>query len=276
MEQRGFPFLSLPPEIRHCVYSELLISRPKDTPNAPVLLWHDRKGRGNSLSIYPQILRVSRQVNAEATPLLYECNMFSLELTTPESQSCIARTINKSQALLLDDSGKWMKYFEQPGLLSPSCLRRLAHLEIIISACSVWTNGHGFDFWSSIGEIFIEMLRLLADDQEVSETSPKKKKKLLITVQKEISDGYGWLLFPRLREARIGALQMGLRNSNRETKGQKQMADKVCPLVEAVAGRRDVSINEVLKEWKSSEVPGDPRVSRTITREVLLHDFGDL
>ncbi|KAL8857628.1 MAG: hypothetical protein Q9178_005793 [Gyalolechia marmorata] len=275
MEQRGFPFLSLPPEIRHCIYNELLISRPNDSPDAPVLLWHDRKGRDNSLSIYPQILRVSRQVNAEATPLLYDCNVFSFELTTPEGQSCIARIINKSQALLLDDSGKRMKYFQQPGLLSPSCLRRLAHIEIIISALSVWTNGRGFDFWSSIGEIFIEILRLLADDQEVSETSPKKKK-LLITVQKEISDGYGWLLFPRLREARRGALQMGLRNSNRETKGQKQMADKVCPLVEAVAKRRDVSIYEVLKESKSSGVPGDPRVSRTITREVLLHDFGDL
>ncbi len=275
MEQGGFPFLSLPPEIRHSIYSELLISRLKDSPNAPILLWHDRNGRDNSLSLYPQILRVSRQVNAEAIPLLYERNVFSFQLTTPEGQSCIARKINKSQALLLDDSGKRMKYFHQPGLLSPSCLRRLAQIEIIISACSVWTNGHGFDFWSGIGEVFIEILRLLADDQEVSETSPKKKK-LLITVQKEISDGYGWLLFPRMREAWRGALLTGWRNSSRETIGQKQMADKVCPLVEAVAEKRDVSIYEVLEERKSSGVPGDPRVSRTITREVLLHDFGGL
>lgn len=271
MAQGEFPLLSLPLELRHHIYGELLIA----SLDKPVLLWHDRNGREKSISIYPQILRVCKQVNAEATSLLYERNKFSFSITSRETHSCIARKIKISQALLQDESGKRRKHFKQPGLLSPSCLQRLAHIEIIISVRSVWANTMGGDIWSGTGSLFRELLQLLSD-AEVSENWLSKRT-LIITVQKAISpDGYGWVLFPRLRKRlRPHDPVIPLINSNRHLQGEKQMVEEICPLIKVISKMRTVIVYEVMEEQYTSG-PENHRESRTVTREVSMAELEDL
>ncbi|KAL8996555.1 MAG: hypothetical protein Q9169_003950 [Polycauliona sp. 2 TL-2023] len=264
MTQHESPFFSLPLEIRQHIYRELLVA----SSDEPVMLWHDRKGREKSISIQPQILRVCKHINVEATPLLYERNKFSVSLTSTESHSCIRRKIEKSQALIRHEPTKQARHFEQPGLLLPSSFQRLAHLEVIIAPDSVWANARACDFWSGTGDLFMQLLQLLADEA-VSERLPKKKR-LSITVQKTVAYGFGWVLFPRLETGK-----KWLRNSNRRSNGEKQMVDKICPLVERIAKMRDVHVYEVLKE-RYRENPDDPLKSRTTIREVALENMESL
>lgn len=270
MAKGGCSFLSLPLELRYHIYIELLVA----SLDGPLLLWHDRRGREESISMYPQILRVCKQVNAEATSLLYERNKFSFSITSPEVHSCIARKIKTAQALLQDESGKRRKHFRQPGLLSPPCLQRLAHIEIIISVRSVWANTMACDIWSGTGNLFRELLQLLAD-AEVSEDWFSKRT-LIITVHKSISNGHGSVLFPHLlKRSRPHDPVIPLINSNRHTQGEKQMVEEICPLIEAISKKRNVYLYEVLEEHHSSDTD-DQKVSRTITREVSMADFQDL
>ncbi|KAL8765765.1 MAG: hypothetical protein Q9209_007272 [Squamulea sp. 1 TL-2023] len=278
MEPNHFPFLLLPLEIRYHIYNELLTTRPKDLSNKPVLLWHDRGKRARSISLHPEMLRVSKQINAEATPLLYERNKFWFDLTTPEGHSCIARKISKSQALVQDDSAQRTKYWEQPGFLSPLCLQRLAHIEIVISADSVWANGHACDLWSGTGDLFMALLRILAEPKDGQSALKKKNKLLSVTVQKRITNGFGSVLFPRLQYHTLRGLEVEspLRSSSRATTGEKQMVDKVCPLIEAVGEKRNVCLYEVLEEKIRYHSSGDRWESRTTTREVSLKEFENL
>ncbi|KAL8852685.1 MAG: hypothetical protein Q9221_002445 [Calogaya cf. arnoldii] len=261
MARREIHFLSLPLELRHQIYSELLITSFSE----PVLLWHDRKGREKSTSIHPQILRVCKQINAEAAPLLYERNILRLDMMTPEYYSCTVRTnIGRSQAFIRGDAALWTRHFEQPGLLSTSCLQRLAHIEFVISIRSVWAKRPRkyHDVWSGTGNLFVQLLRLLAEE-EINESLLKKKKRVVIIVYKDYnplsSTDQKWMLFP------------GGNLPNRES----AMAAKLRPLVEAVGKKRGVSIYEILEDVR---VDGDEheREAQTVTREVSIKDFSDL
>ncbi|KAL8708692.1 MAG: hypothetical protein Q9225_007563 [Loekoesia sp. 1 TL-2023] len=69
-----FPFMSLAPEIRTMIYEALLIV-PYTLPYWP----RDNGSTSSSATIKPQvaILRVSKTINAEATPILYSKNCFA-------------------------------------------------------------------------------------------------------------------------------------------------------------------------------------------------------
>ncbi|KAL8642839.1 MAG: hypothetical protein Q9226_008462 [Calogaya cf. arnoldii] len=259
MTRKEFPLLSLPLELRHQIYSELLIA----SLNEPVLLWHDRKGREKSRSIHPQILRVCKQINAEAKNLLYEHNMFRLDMTTPEWDFCTHSAqgpMKKSQALVRDDAVNGTIYFEQSGLLSASSLQRLAHVEIVIHPFSFWASRMGEVVRSGTGDLFVHLLRLLADAEDSD--SLLKKKRLVITVYKQYYEfspnGQKWEMFAD------GSLDK-----------ESPMAAKVRPLVEAVGKKRDIRIYEVLEDVR---VDGDKheREAQTVTREVSIQDFADL
>ncbi|KAL9032179.1 MAG: hypothetical protein Q9180_006649 [Flavoplaca navasiana] len=278
MAQGGFPFLSLPLELRRHIYSELLTT-PLDKP---VLLWHDRNGREKSISIYPQILRVCKRINTEATPLLYECNKFSLSLTTPESYCCGPRQyIERSQALIRDEPVKWARHFEQPGLLLPSCLQRLAHLEIVISNRSIWANKRHADVWSGTGDLFVQLLQLLAS-AEISE-SPMPKKQLVIKLEYNIDERFGKPLLPRLESGQ------GFKGDRRQLKGAETVYE-ICPLIRAISKKRDVYLYEVSEErtradspdgadddWETrSNSPEDCWNISITTRQVSMEEFQDL
>ncbi|KAL8682584.1 MAG: hypothetical protein Q9186_001357 [Xanthomendoza sp. 1 TL-2023] len=263
-EHKDFPFLSLPLELRVYIYLELLISDFKDSPDEPLLLWHDRTGRQQSLGIYPEILRTSKQINAEATPLLYKHNRFQLSLTSRERHSCRPQIIYPSQALIQSDSARLSRWFAQPGLISPLCLQRLAYIELLVSPEAVWANTMTGDIWSKSGGVFQDLLKILADADEIGE-SLKERKKFMMTVEKRRFNDLGWVMFPRGK----------CRNSSSHTKGEKRMVNEICPLVERIGSKRDVRIYEILEE--AVRITGTTQLSsRTTTREVSLDDLGDL
>ena len=85
---KPFPFLEFPPEIRNCVYKMLLT-----TPKAPIEFpeptgrnralraasWEKcttRKSKRMHKAIFLEILEVSKQLHAEASGILYGCNVF--------------------------------------------------------------------------------------------------------------------------------------------------------------------------------------------------------
>lgn len=66
------PFLSLPLEIRRQIYSHLLLAPPTHP-----ILWPSAPSTKPQRTIHPSILLANRQINHEATSLLYTHNRFS-------------------------------------------------------------------------------------------------------------------------------------------------------------------------------------------------------
>lgn len=70
-------FMELPPELRLGVYELLLVdARERDEDG----LVKDRDGEPYSFTVYPAVLRTSKQIYAEARPVLYQENKFSARL----------------------------------------------------------------------------------------------------------------------------------------------------------------------------------------------------
>ncbi|KAL8799295.1 MAG: hypothetical protein Q9182_005999 [Xanthomendoza sp. 2 TL-2023] len=273
-EHRDFPFLSLPLELRIHIYLQLLVSDPKDSPpEEPLLLWHDRNGRGGkSLGIYPQILRTSKQINVEATPLLYERNKFQLSLLSHEHRSCIAprRIDPKSQALIEGELARVSRWHAEPGLISPRCLQRLAYIELVLSPESLWGTTYGGVYWSNAGRVFEDLLNILADADEAGEKL-ERRKKFVITVRKSKVNGHESMMFPPPPPTLDDLRKNGYRFN---PEGEKQMAKEICSLVEKVSSKRDVCIFEIREEM--GRIAGTAQVSSFTTREVTLDDFGDM
>ncbi|KAL8806476.1 MAG: hypothetical protein Q9200_005015 [Gallowayella weberi] len=271
-EHRDLGFLSLPLELRVCIYIELLVAYPTDiyAPEGALLLWHDRHGRKKSLGIYPQILRTSKQINAEATPLLYQRNKFWLSLLSREHRSCVARrrTDRPPPALIQGKLARVSRWHVEPGLISPLCLQRLAYIELVVSPESLWATTSGGVYWSNAGRVFEESLKILADDDEAGERL-EKRKKLVITVRKSKIDGQGSIMFPppppTLDDLRKNHYTLHV------LEGEKQMAKEICPLIERISSKRDVRIYEVLEQKDGTLHPAS-----FTGREVSLDDFGDL
>lgn len=83
-----FPFLDFPPEIRNCVY-KMLLTTPKIPIEFPEPTGRNRalraakwekcttwKMRRRHKTIFLEILEVSKQLHAEASGILYGCNIF--------------------------------------------------------------------------------------------------------------------------------------------------------------------------------------------------------
>ena len=85
---KPFPFLEFPPEIRNCVY-KMLLTNPKAPIEFPEPTGRNRALRAASWekcttrklkrmhkTIFLEILEVSKQLHAEASGILYGCNVF--------------------------------------------------------------------------------------------------------------------------------------------------------------------------------------------------------
>ena len=85
---KPFPFLDFPPEIRNCVY-KMLLTNPKAPIEFPEPTGRNRALRAASWekcttrklkrmhkTIFLEILEVSKQLHAEASGILYGCNVF--------------------------------------------------------------------------------------------------------------------------------------------------------------------------------------------------------
>ncbi|CAO1605861.1 MAG: hypothetical protein LQ349_008190 [Xanthoria aureola] len=269
------PFLSLPLEIRQLIYQELLLGAihwrfPKwhDTSYRSYVLYNDRTGRQQKLLIHVAILQTNKQINAEATPILYEQNAFLIDLssrvTYQGNGGMYPDRRGKAPYLFLSaDEDTPPEQFRLPGVIYPHCVQRLSNIEIVVSAGSIWGSMYmGGEFFTHIGELLLDLLRLLASDEENPQPSHTPKR-LVFTVKKRYDSRWGSdALFQRKREdSRFS------READTAKLGEKMLLGDVGPLLLALCGKRKVSINEVKEctffEWEDT-ADGERREKRVV------------
>ncbi|KAL9023410.1 MAG: hypothetical protein Q9180_008246 [Flavoplaca navasiana] len=264
-----FPFLSLPLELRRHIYSELLIPSIPSTGLVvkPRILWHDRHGLQKHIPVYPQILQASKQTNAEATPILYENNTFKINISSPVTQQCTGGMYpdgyESPQYLFRSDVPQ--RYFDGPGDIYPHCLQRISNAEIRLSTEAIWAKSAGGPFFSHIGDLLVEVLKVLAHDD--ANQLRKEPKRLLLTIHKDGYNEDGLDLFPkwskhgRMHDANFAA--------------KKAMAEQLPPLLEAVAMVRKVEIVEVAS-FTNVGFQATEQSTNVRTRDVDLKSFRHL
>ena len=267
-------FLSLPPEIRHLIYQELLLGAihwrfPKwhDTSYRSYVLYNDRTGRQQKLLIHVAILRTNKQINAEATPILYSQNAFLIDLSSRVTYQgdggIYPDRRGKAPYLFLSaDEDSPQEQFRVPGVIYPHCVQRLSNIEIVVSAGSVWGSMFmGGEFFTHIGELLLDLLRLLASDKTSQPSHTQKR--LVLTIKKRYDSRWGSdALFPRKREGSRFS-----READTAKVGEKMLVGDVGPLLRALCGKRKVSINEVKEctffEWEDI-ADGERREKRIV------------
>lgn len=263
---KSFPFFSLPLELRLHIYSELLIpSIPSSGSVAePRIVWHDRHGLQKRIPVYPQILLASKQTNTEAASILYDNNILKIDISSPiielDSTGHYPDWYGSTQYLFRSDVPQ--RYFDGPGDIYPHCLRRIANIEVISSTQAIWVSSTSGYYFSHIGDLLVEVLKVLAQDDEVQQR--KEPKRLLLTVHKDYYDDCVLDLFPRKSQGRaVNEANFAART---------EMADQIPRLLEEVAKTRKVEIVEDATFTRL--IPsGEPRFR---TRDIDLKNIRDL
>ena len=274
-DPKTFRFLSLPLEIRQFIYEELLFLKPTSDNT----IYYDQDGGNPKLTLHPQILRVSQQISAEATNLLYESNVFSISLLSRVDISCarFPRKGGPPQALIRRDGidKPCSMHFQEPRLLYPHVLRRMSNLKIVVSPHAVWGHGMMGGTFSHIGELLLELLRLLSHDESNPEvgTQTPKKKQLALHVYKVWHNDYGGsVLFPRSDGS------PNFRNHCHQ-KDEKLQAAEMSPLIDTISKERVVSLEKYL--WMTDDTTDNAEnesqeSSTWYYRKVPLDEFQDL
>ncbi|KAL8659350.1 MAG: hypothetical protein Q9226_000470 [Calogaya cf. arnoldii] len=214
------------------------------------MLYHDRTERQQKFLLHVQILRVNKQINAEATSILYQQNAFLFDLSSPVVRQCTGGVFADHDGdppyLFRADSYNPKRCFRQPGVIYPHCMQRLANIEIIVSVRSIWGSTWAGEFFTHIGELLLELLRLLALDGTTQKSHTQKR--LVFTVRKSY-------------DSRWGGDALFLRKKNRSqfssenidtTKTGEQLLLGVGTLLKTLCENRKVSIKEI-KECTSIE-----------------------
>ena len=200
--------LTLPIELRNIIYSELLSSKRSQ----PLILYDSGKGREAVFDLHPSILRSNKQIYAEAISYLYKKNTLQLDLARPFSGGCDGRYYSNHRrpilplfrcddtiihtAVLVDgeyddrprrivthitprperyqDCRCHLPPLPGPGPIYPHVLRRLAHIELIVGATSMCDTSKDGAFLTHMGKVFLDILRLLAEE-EIEEGLVTKK-----------------------------------------------------------------------------------------------------
>ncbi|KAL8719266.1 MAG: hypothetical protein Q9181_008079, partial [Wetmoreana brouardii] len=258
-EDGSFRFLSLPLEIRRQIYDYLLVGGPA----GPWLIYNDRYAHhilhppsgwdsggydhyaqydlDSGFIFHTEILRANKQINAEATQMLYERNGFCFDISFPvvrQDGRQYEDSLGPPEALIREDTSQGrLQGFRYPGLIYARSFQRLAHIEITTSAYAVWGRTKRGDYFSHIGKLLLQLLQILADDVDNEKMGIKKR--LVLTVQKDDHELGGMALFPRKAKH-----QRWFKNHKDTEIGKKQMAARMDPLMEAISKKREVSIRE--------------------------------
>ncbi|KAL8944172.1 MAG: hypothetical protein Q9216_000596 [Gyalolechia sp. 2 TL-2023] len=268
-----FRFLSLPLEIRYQIYDEILVVKPPTTAHP---FYHDRHGKvADFSSINPCILVANKQINAEASSILYDKNALFINLSTPVTHSCTRGIygdgLGMPQALLREQRPQMR--FTNPGLIGPHCLQRLSHLEITVSVASMWANAKAYDYFTHIGDLLLELLQLLADD-ETAACSPMVERQLTLTIERRWTERFGGsLLFPRAQGGRC------FRNHSSNKKGEKQLHGQMMPLLEAISKKRKLRVLEIKSTTQIRDGTGAESPTRHVVVEqrwVPIEEMGDM
>ncbi len=147
------PLLALPQELRTKVYEELLCLAPGEVHTIK-RLWHDRTGRRVPVSLYPSILRVNKQIHFEAIPLLYDSDVFELDLARNNCLSIGYDSLGSSRVhsnLFQNDTASISLRSDQPapvdtnlvngnatGFIHAHSLQRFRHIWLRTSQAAIW------------------------------------------------------------------------------------------------------------------------------------------
>lgn len=131
MANNTLPFLAFPGEIRNRIYTLLLVVPPPSTTTA----------FGEKARIYPEILRVNKQIHHEALSFLYTKNTF------------IAHPVRLYRFPQLR---RWMDPVEAPHLIA---LIRRYHVFVRLECDAGFTPEAARDAFSGIEELTVEMFR---------------------------------------------------------------------------------------------------------------------
>ncbi|KAL8947175.1 MAG: hypothetical protein Q9222_006513 [Ikaeria aurantiellina] len=212
------------------------------------------------------MLLTNRQINREATAILYTKNFFEINLASPTRPSDV-RPRELPRALFRGDepNDEPNVIFRQPGRIYPHCLYRMDHIQIKVSPAAVWARGDVQDSFSRTGGLFQTLLQSFAYD-EAAPANSTAKRTLVLKVKKEYMLPYvEMVLFPRR-----GSM-LHFRNSGSTATGMRSLAPHICPLVEEISKKREVTIVEVVgtRVWSAQGL--SPRTEEM--REVPLQDL---
>jgi hypothetical protein len=176
------PLLALPQELRTKIYEELLCLAPGNVH--PLRnLWHDRTGRGGPLNLYPSILCVNKQIHFETIPLLYDKNVFQLDLATNNSIRYDSLENNRDHPILFrNDTASIPLRSDEPaavdtdlvnenavGFIHAHSLQRLRHIWLKTSKAAVWgradDDGEARLGFPHTRLLIIRILQLLSEHQ---------------------------------------------------------------------------------------------------------------
>ncbi|MCJ1392830.1 hypothetical protein MMC18_005702 [Xylographa bjoerkii] len=160
--------------MRMIIYKELL----NPEPGKPLALHHDQTGRDKVLNIHPSILQVDRQIYCEASPILYDLNIFEIDLssmvvryfegtgypgTRTDHHLPLFRSDTAPNNLPVKPNGRYVSVrTSSSGLIYTHCFQRLRHLELVTSHGAVWGPALLPNFLSKTGELVQDVLRCLA------------------------------------------------------------------------------------------------------------------
>ncbi|KAL9115131.1 MAG: hypothetical protein Q9227_000925 [Pyrenula ochraceoflavens] len=194
-------FLALPAEIRNKIYAYLL----SPSPSVPKTLYHDRHGRQPHFSLHPALLSTCRQIHLEASPFLYDHNIFLISYISAVVQQCTGGCypdhITDPPPLLRDDeftyqpfSRGWLEVEEEDdensqskevqfphGIIYPHVLQRLKNVELHTSPSAIWGSAMMGDYPSHIGPMLLKIFGILGggEEQSLGNAPPLPSKKQL-------------------------------------------------------------------------------------------------
>lgn len=252
-QAHGFPFLLLPPELRQAIYVELLCPDPHRVKT----LYHDRHGRDSSFNIHPSILRVNRHINAEATSLLYDHNIFKIDIATRVVIKCTRGLYpdhRNREPLFRDDVDQ--------GLIYPQCLSRLRHLEIKTSLGAVLGSRRGGCYFSHIGTLLLKILQSLvepeASTRQDGSTIPRVK-----TLKFRAQRCWGESFFVEKKKAENA--DDDKKNAKIANLEENEGMRDIYALLRATTGLRTVSISDIIHDKRVTQI-----------REVQMIDLDNL
>jgi len=176
----GYTFFVLPLELRMVIYEHLLSPDPKTVYKLyDEGIFYDGRPREQALSLYPAILQTNRKIYSEAVEILYDRNKFlvnfsQLYLDGRQWDPSVGIGLLRCDDLL---PGKpnivqgssvlaaSIRTSISTGLIYPSILRGLRHIEIETSDGAVNENSEAGPCFSHVGKVILDVLAILCEDE---------------------------------------------------------------------------------------------------------------
>ena len=119
------------------------------------------------MNLHPAILRVNKRLYYETSDLLYNRNIFEIELATPVVRQCTGGQYPDSlpdppDLIRNETDPKNMPEPDHPGFMYPGCLQRMRHIRLVTSRGAIWAQCMAGYYPSHMIGVILEILDILA------------------------------------------------------------------------------------------------------------------